>query len=171
MKTETTDYIANAEWITEFLQMQVTVQKICTEGNKTKLPEDWNYTGMTDLILREGKPYVWEPLPEDVERGILKECYRNVFLLCEGRPDLIYVEGYAMGVIPMMHAWAVTKSGIVVDPTWEEGTAYFGIPLKREYVVRSAIEREYYGVIDNWMATWPILQDDPTEWKYDPSKI
>jgi hypothetical protein len=44
--------------------------------------------------------------------------------------DLIYVEGFAVGVFPTLHGWCVDDAGNVIDPTWPDGRGkeYYGVP-------------------------------------------
>lgn len=76
-----------------------------------------------------------------------------------------YCEGYAAGIIPTLHAWVVTKFGTVIDPTWEDGTDYFGVPIKTSYLLKSMKRTGVYGVIDLWQHRWPILSASPKTFK------
>jgi hypothetical protein len=78
-------------------------------------------------------------------------------------PELIYVEGYALGVIPVEHAWCSDANGNVIDNTWikRPGADYFGVPIKTQYATRAVIMSGHYGVIDDWEHQWPILRAKP----------
>lgn len=110
----------------------------------------------------------------DVQSGFLKDCFMN-----SGRcvlldsVDLTYVEGFAIsggGIpLPVHHAWLVTDSGQVIDPTWGQtaaqiseeyqgtdldvltdvtpGVAYFGIPFTQKSLQDSALENEVWGML------------------------
>lgn len=59
----------------------------------------------------------------------LGQCYQNAYRLMDNR-SMTYCEGYAaikgLG-IPIAHAWVVDSDGFVIDPTWKDGTEYFGV--------------------------------------------
>lgn len=71
-----------------------------------------------------------------------QRCFYNAYVLAREK-SVTYVEGFAVGVIPVHHAWVVTKDGDVVDPTWAGrrmggyGAAYLGIPFDVRQVERS----------------------------------
>lgn len=94
---------------------------------------------------------------DDYPKGTIKECFRNAYLLAVEH-NLIYYEGYAMGVIPVLHAWCLDKDFHVIDTTWETGTEYFGVFFSIKYVSKVLLERKSYGVIDNWEMKWPLLR-------------
>lgn len=64
-------------------------------------------------------------------------CFDNVRRLVEADPWFTYVEGVATNtpVTAEWHAWAVTPSGFVLDPTWHRlgippvGQTYYGAPF------------------------------------------
>lgn len=47
-----------------------------------------------------------------------KECYANCMRIRNRHPEYQYVEGWAIHLIPVEHAWLVGPDGRVVDPTW-----------------------------------------------------
>lgn len=97
--------------------------------------------------------------------GKIKLCYMNSYHLAE-RSGFTYCEGYALGIIPVFHAWCVDEHGLVHDPTWKDNLhAYFGVRIKLPYVRKTILRKESYGVLDNWTEHWPILRDDPSEWE------
>jgi len=83
------------------------------------------YDGTEDLVLKHGRWWKPQPRPQDVDKGPNRECFRNAATLAMDYPDRFwYVEGYAVGPIPILHAWVSTRDGQLVDPTWEPvGTA------------------------------------------------
>ena len=109
-----------------------------------------DYRSMGEFVLRNGRNFEPAPLPPDVKRGKMKECYLNAGQLSTRNPDrFIYCEGYALGVIPVMHAWCVDLEGRVVEPTWKDGTEYFGVAIKHGYLIRMMQRTETWGVIDH----------------------
>jgi len=124
-------------------------------GKKSEL----KYVGIEDLVLQHGihcKPFTF---PANYERGKLKECYNNALDLALAHPNLTYVEGYAMGVIPTPHAWCVDSQLNVYDPTWKAdyGQRYFGIPFKTRFVLDTVMAKGTYGVLENWEQKFPLL--------------
>lgn len=133
-----------------------------TLGPKPTVPDGFKYCCMEDFILSAGSDFIPKKLPEDIPRGVIKMCYQNTFDLCMRNPELIYCEGYALGsIMPVMHAWASTKTREVIDATWPEvGSEYVGLPFKFDYVRECMLESETYGVIDNWGQGYPLLRGD-----------
>jgi hypothetical protein len=117
------------------------------------------------FMLEFGSTFKPEPLPDNIKPGTIKYCYQNATDLMISH-KLIYCEGYALGIIPVQHAWCCTPDGKVIDPTWvgdRLGMGYFGIPFDRDYVMNKIIRTERYSIIENWNEKWPFLDDDPYE--------
>lgn len=100
-------------------------------------------------------------------RGRIGNCYKNAFLLVLEHPkDLRYAEGYAARmeeghpiICKGLHAWAVTKDGEVVDPTWKNGVEYFGVAFEFEQVRQVMMRnQDFSGVIDDVAGGWPLLK-------------
>jgi hypothetical protein len=91
-----------------------------------------------------------------------------------------YVEGYAMGVIPVHHAWCVDKDGNVIDTTWSAtervpgtmrakvGTWYFGVEFDLGYVCSCRYRSKHDCVIDNWKLGFELLKGLVPEEKWKP---
>jgi len=117
------------------------------------------YKGIEDFLLRHGSFYTPTALPQEVTRGIMKACYHNAFRLAARRKSLRFVEGVAVGIIPVDHAWCVNARGEVIDPTWEDATsgerakrAYFGVEINLTAVRRAIRDHESYSVLQSdWM--------------------
>lgn len=104
-------------------------------------------------VAAYGQEFKAASLPDDIDRGAPKQCYKNASLLVMTHPELTYAEGYAqtskLPGMTFMHAWAVTKDGTVVDPTWdnpEHGT-YFGVKYERMPYLKSLYKNKIYGVL------------------------
>lgn len=122
-------------------------------------PDGYVYDSLRDFVAREGIDYgPGSPLPEGVARMPAKECFANA-LLTAAEHGLTYVEGWALGVIPVHHAWCVDEAGRVIDPTWAEpGSDYCGVPMALDYVDETTDAKGTYGVLDWWQERWPILR-------------
>lgn len=109
-------------------------------------------------VMRHGRtwtpPAPDSPLPEGVELGAAKQCYRNAALVALSNPEYTYVEGYAASIIPIHHAWVVDRDGQVVDPTWHEDNGlspakeYVGVPFSREFLGRRLVQTGVFGLFD-----------------------
>jgi hypothetical protein len=110
------------------------------------------------LLAEHGKAYT-ETVPAP-KLGTTKQCYTNAFHGAMDNDDLTYVEGLAstktIPGFPVEHAWNVNKQGQVVDPTWNDGSAYFGIPFKTDYVQKVAARSGVYGILSH--TNMPLLQ-------------
>jgi len=86
--------------------------------------------------------------------------------------DLTYAEGFASTLIdghlypPVgLHAWAVTRDGEVIDPTWDHGVDYFGVPFGRAYFLEATMYRAPFSLIDNYAEGYPLWSGEHTDWR------
>ena len=83
-------------------------------------------------------------------RGRCRRIGRNRRLARQA--GLLYVEGIALSAgswTPLRREWCVDHStGEVVDATWTNGIAYFGVPLDLDFVERVHRSRLYGAVLD-----------------------
>lgn len=123
------------------------------------------YSCIEEFVLKHGHNFSQViKRPKWINKGIVKECFSNCFHACLMYPDrLTYCEGYATAVIPVHHAWLLYK-GQVIDPTWHgaisrkiDNLEYFGVPFNHEYLVRTASQSGYYGVLDNFSERYPLI--------------
>lgn len=134
-----------------------------------------------EFVLKHGKSYRRRVLPSGIRRGGITQPFANALSLARENPEIYtYVEGYAAGSMPTLHAWCVDKDGFVIDPTWAcdlkkgsdipgrsvlvqgqmvrtEGKAYFGIPFELDYVISTFEKRKAPGILDNWEQNWPLV--------------
>jgi predicted ABC-type ATPase len=114
------------------------------------LGEDFNLSA-ANYIAAYGEEFKAGPLPEGALKGTPKECYRNASMLVMIDRNLTYAEGvaYSSAGLPYLHAWAVDKSGNVIDPTWEnpEKAKYFGVKYDREKYLKYLYKAKMYGVL------------------------
>jgi hypothetical protein len=120
------------------------------------------YTSEADFILKNGRPYEAAALPRGIRMGRPRECFRNAATLALRKPNLYtYVEGYAVNrwiaMHTVAHAWCVGSDNYAVDPTWDEGTEYFGVAFRHDYLRRVLKSRRDYGLIDNPEMDFPLV--------------
>lgn len=148
--------------ITDLKQHMVSRRKLMMANNNTKL----KFSCMEDFVLSYGRLFPdYLPKPKWVRKGVIKQCFSNCAkAVIRNHDKLIYCEGLASGIIPVNHAWCLTTDGKVIDPTWDgredikrEGTEYFGVMFKFDYVLRIMRETGYFGVLDNWKNGFPLL--------------
>jgi hypothetical protein len=101
-------------------------------------------------------------------RDTPKQCFSNA-----GRralkpdTDLLYAEGYttSVGYLPIPHAWLVTPDGEVIDTTLRGGDevlgerGYFGLAFTREYLAKSVLKTEHWGLLHTEMSEPPAMRD------------
>lgn len=124
--------------------------------------EGWSFSSLESLLLTKGVSFEAIALPYDVERGMMKECYKNAALLSFERSDLRYCEGYAAGIIPVMHAWCIDSKNRVIDPTWPdaESCIYHGVAFKSDWARKFMIKNKLYGVFGGeFNRAYPLMQD------------
>ena len=100
------------------------------------------------------------------------QCFRNALKLVMRFPDeLTYAEGFAASwfegqIRPHfgLHAWAVTREGEAIDPTWSGKVEYFGVPFDLDYVLKTNARRKEFGVIDNPQEDFPLWSGEHTNW-------
>lgn len=142
-------------------------------------PDGYKYMCMEHWVLEHGSFWDYEKLTKkrskdyDLEMGAIKMCYSNSYNAACANPDeIVYVEGYASGVIVFNHAWntiSALKKPNLVDLTLREHfrddlnigpPTYFGVPFNLDYVAEVLEEKGCMGVIDNWKQNFPLLKND-----------
>lgn len=100
---------------------------------------------MQRFQLDHGRFFTPQPLPRQFKPGLKRACFKNAQELAANCNELTYVEGLAFCMIDAPHAWCVDAEGNVVDTTWTDAkqiaSAYFGVPLSRDYVIESFLAR------------------------------
>lgn len=147
--------------VEQYLRMMTEMRK------KIHSSSEFKYCCFEEFVLKYGQEFKnYMPKPKWVKKGIIKECFSNCFKEATTHPDrLTYCEGYALGVIPVHHAWLLYDDK-VIDPTWDgrnivkEHTEYFGIKFNFKYIMKVAIETGYYGVLDNFAQKFPLLRGE-----------
>jgi hypothetical protein len=128
---------------------------------------DLMFRSTAAFVKKYGIRFTPQPLPKGFFKGEPQQCFRNCALhVIEGRDDLVYVEGYALSIIPIHHAWLVDAEGNVYDPTWRApGHEYIGVPFNREFLCEMLVESGLYGLLDNYNLDARNL-DEPTLFYY-----
>lgn len=148
---------------------QVNMTDACPLVGYLRLTGEHFNNCISKWILEYGRH--WEPqaLPRQHPRGVIKQCYSNAANLALGDSDLTYVEGYACGIIPVMHAWCVDKDGKVIDNTWDEPakSLYYGVPFDRGFLAKTICRNGVYGLIDCYTDGFKLVKGEaggPEEW-------
>jgi len=118
---------------------------------------DAPYRSVADAILQHGR--AWPRINDGAwPRGEMKQCFANSQRLAMTHPELTYVEGYALNIIPVHHGWCVDADGAVVDVTWErrDTNRYFGVPILSRYIRKLTLATGVWtAVFDNWESKPP----------------
>lgn len=96
----------------------------------------WGYpTSHAQWLLDHAHRWQYSPRPKHLKQRPAKRCYHNSLeLVARGKGRYVYCEGYATHMIPVEHAWVYDRTkGCIIDPTWNEGHDYVGVPIKRSY--------------------------------------
>lgn len=125
-------------------------------------------TGWITLSLKFASPYRIEsfvlrhadvegpgsPLPNGVNRGTPKECFRNAATMTMGKPRFDYCEGYAVHkdiAFPFLHAWCIDReTGLIIEPTLEhpQDYHYIGITIPKKLLMTELYRNGVYGLLD-----------------------
>jgi hypothetical protein len=122
---------------------------------------------VSQLLERDGREFTAQALPPGVPRGTKQECYSNATrLVMDARRTgeaLRYAEGilYLNGdrSIGVLHGWAVTPDGRVIDNTVDhpEQHRYFGMVHDTEPYMAFMLRSKTFGVLggkDTHSAKW-----------------
>jgi hypothetical protein len=110
-----------------------------------------------DLWLAEhGRQYMIDEKTYAGRRMQMKQCFTNASRLVVHDRSLTYCEGYvSVYGVPIHHAWVIDKNDKVRDPTLREDSKipkceYFGVAFTLEYVTKSMLINEVYGLLDGY---------------------
>lgn len=59
---------------------------------------------------------------------------------------------------------------MVVDPTWDGGVAYLGIPFRTDYLRRSLLKADTFSLLDPGSGIFPLLSADAKPEEYTASQ-
>lgn len=121
----------NSQYIRDHLQMVTQLRNQLVSER-----EGWTYRCIEEFVNVRGTDFKKREM--NVREMTKKACFDNSFSIAMSNPDLFYCEGWAMGIIPIHHAWLCDINGIVHDYTWwgeRIGTDnYIGVPFTREFI-------------------------------------
>jgi hypothetical protein len=179
--------------IKHYLEMTVGFRK----AHMPAPPEEYDYVSFEEYVLRNGSVMESSALTEDEEAIVqasidrakkmghdvteMQQCFSNAQLLviCDDSDELVYHEGYAVGLSIVVHHGWVTINGKVVDSTWKlkepasrsflpehpvgelpESYVYFGFAIENEdYIIHRIDHREIVGsLLDDWEGRYPLLR-------------
>ena len=139
---------------------------VVTQSRIYNKREGYQYRSVEHLILERG--FAFTEIHQDpsvyTERNDSGYCYANCLHAMVAETGLIYCEGYVAGIIPVLHAWLITKDGTVIDPTWHQeklSMAYYGIPFSYNYALKETLKAERYGLLDAHEQGWPLVKKFP----------
>lgn len=130
---------------------------------RAKGPETTGWdAAKANFVLQHGRSYEWRALPRGVRPGEPRRCFDNaVGLALRSSALYTYAEGYAINRWvaghPVHHAWCIDREGFVVDPTWDNGADYLGVPFSQGYVRLITSLTNGRGLIDNAEMDYPLL--------------
>ena len=100
-----------------------------------------HYRGMTDMLIQHGRFWTVQEYPNALPTMPKKQCFENSYQFSH-HYGFRYVEGIALGVIPVHHAWLVDDEDRVIDPTW--ATISKSVRMPNE--INGGIGTSYYGI-------------------------
>jgi hypothetical protein len=145
--------------------------KVVTGFRQRFKPPEMVYVGIEDFLEQHGQFWKVKSRPKQVPLGTIKMCFNNAFHQIVNDDRYYYAEGYAMGIIPVNHAWIVDREdNKAIELTWPEpGVAYHGVIFDSEYVIKHTLKREEAGVLACHRS--PLLFEKSNKWKVKHDKI
>lgn len=138
-------------------------------------PEGLTYSCIEDFVLTNGRVYEQTSMPKILRDELMairsmpiKQCFANCQELAMRDSRFTYVEGYALSIIPVLHAWLEIE-GHLFDPTWRpvsagswEGREYFGVQFPDTSAIRRRVIElgEYRTMLDDWQGGYQLLREE-----------
>jgi predicted ABC-type ATPase len=132
-----------------------------------------------EFVLKNGQPYTVNDKTYAGPRKPMHQCFKNAAEDAMEHRDRTYVEGYiTVHGVPIDHAWTVDDKGQVYDPTIhpnENVGGYFGVPFNTDYLTKSLVENEHYGLFGymSQKTLGPLMSGEEKSFKQpvDPNKL
>jgi hypothetical protein len=145
----------------ELLQYLFDVREVRLK-NHHRSGGNFKYAGFEDYLIQHGTFFTPKHLPPTVRPMMVSQCYENAFRVASRSKAFHYVEGVALSLIPVDHAFCVNAEGDVVDPTWasgrtELGLAYIGVELDLTEV-KASRRVGTLSLSGDYRRGWPVLQ-------------
>ena len=130
--------------------------------NRMTLPDGIVWNSLEHIVRDNGQRYRKAKLPTEFKMGIPKHCFYNCGVLAIKRPDLVYVEGFAVAEkvpFPIHHAWLAKKGKTnVIEVTSSLFSVYYGIPFTQQYIIKKyATMKQCSSLLDDWENKFPCL--------------
>lgn len=112
------------------------------------------------FALKYGQAYEPQCLPKGFRMGRPKQCYYNSAVQALRKPNLIYVEGFALAgglQNETQHAWLVERGSNKVIERTHNFDAYFGIPFRTSFVRKRFYKQDGLPIMGNWDGGEEIL--------------
>lgn len=106
---------------------------------------------MESIVLKHGIAYPAPIIarPKGIKKGKDRQCFTNAYHICIENKGFKYIEGFALSIIPVHHAWVLDEDGNVIETTWKEaGEEYYGIELDIPWVNKVIYETKVYGALN-----------------------
>lgn len=94
-------------------------------------PPGYRYSCIEDFVLRRGAVFASRDIDDRDSIALpamnfaRRQCFYNAQMAAVSNPELVYVEGYMLRFIPILHAW-LSYRGAVVDLTLRTGARVRG---------------------------------------------
>jgi hypothetical protein len=136
-----------------------------TALRKPHTPHNYLFCTVEEFLLRHGTFFTASTtLPPSVKPMRLQQCFENAFRIARRTEAFHYVEGIALDMIPVPHAWLIDANGTVIDPTWTHadayGRSYCGVELDLERV-KHARQNGSLSLLHDWKQKYPALAGLP----------
>jgi hypothetical protein len=110
-----------------------------TLRERHRRPSTYQYVCVEDFLLKHGTLFTPCGLPAALRPMRMQQCFENAYRVARRTKAFHYVEGVALGLIPMDHAWVIDQDGNAYDPTWAStatglASAYIGVELNLDEV-------------------------------------
>jgi hypothetical protein len=150
--------------------MSLTITYLQDQSLRRPFPSGWQFNSIEQFVLFHGQRFNRIALPKGIRHGETGRCFQNAIRLVKAR-GLRYVEGYARWrddmPYPFLHGWCADLDGNAYDPTWPEGTDYFGVAIELSYAIRRRRVSGWQSVLDS-PSDFPIVSGREENWRALP---